>query len=91
VCNNVPKVSKRVSKNGRTDIDVVIRENGNLVYLQCKRSTDALRYGKQGLDNAMLWVQKAMKDLATQDYSRIKYVVPPGTRIPPRIETWFEV
>lgn len=76
----------------KTDIDVVIKEGGKLVYYQFKRSTDALGYGKNGLEATESWVAKAMKDLELQipDYSRIKYALPEGVTIPPQISKWFD-
>jgi len=57
---------------------------------QFKRSTQALGYGKRGLDGTQAWVKKAMKDLDTEDYARIRYALPEGASVPPQITKWFE-
>ncbi|MCW0220623.1 MAG: hypothetical protein OJI67_20015 [Prosthecobacter sp.] len=93
----VVELTKRVSvvlETGanavKTDIDVVVREGGSLVYYQFKRSSDAFRYGEAGLQGAQAWVKKALKDLGPDaDYSKIKYAVPDEVGVPPRIQEWF--
>ncbi|NOZ69219.1 MAG: hypothetical protein GXP46_08265, partial [Deferribacteres bacterium] len=87
------RISKRIASGTKlegTDIDVVIKNaQGELVYLQVKNGTAAFRYGREGLEKERLWVKKAMTDLNTQDFKRVQYVVPPGTRIPPMVDRWF--
>jgi len=73
----------------KTDIDVLISEGQNLIYYQFKRSKEALGYGKNGLDATKAWVKKAMADLDTEDYSRIKYALPEDVDLPPQIAEWF--
>ena len=86
----VVELTKRVSTTtGKTDIDVVIREGGQLLLLQAKRSANAIRFGKDGLRSAKTWVAKALADLNTADFGRIRYLVPPGVKIPPQVSKWF--
>jgi hypothetical protein len=73
----------------KTDIDVVVKEGGKLVYYQFKRSTKALGYGEDGLKATKAWIRKAMKDLETEDFSRIKYALPAGVTLPPQIASFF--
>ena len=95
--NNVVELSTDVSvalqtgaKSVNTDIDVVVLLNNMRIYYQFKRSRDALRNGKKGLDNAKLWVSKAFKDLgAGATFDQIKYAVPPGVSIPPQISAFL--
>lgn len=84
----VEELTKRVSvfldgatQVTKTDIDVVVKEGTTLIYYQFKRSVDALGYGEKGLKSTKAWVAKAMKDLDTPDYSRIKYALPNGVSV----------
>ncbi len=82
-----------------TDIDVVVEEAGQLIYYQFKRSNAALNSSKaatsalpkrSNVDLAQEWVAKALSDLGTTDYSRIRYAVPDGVTVPAKIQTWFD-
>jgi hypothetical protein len=67
-----------------TDLDVVV---DGIVY-QCKKSTDALAYGKEGLEGAQKWVAAALKEVGN-DASKVKYLVPPDTHIPPQVKKFL--
>ncbi len=87
----VVELTKRITTGvGNTDIDIVIREGGQLIHFQAKRSADAFRFGKEGLTKAQAWVAKALADLGTTDIRRVRYLVPPGVRIPPQVANWFQ-
>lgn len=67
----------------------MIRENGQTIYLQLKRSTEAVGYGARGLARTQAWVRKALADLGTTDYQRVRYVLPGGVSLPPQVAKWF--
>ena len=68
-----------------TDIDVL----ADGILYQCKKSTSALQYGKRGLEGAEYWTTAALKEVGG-DASKVKYMVPPGTRIPPQIQKYLD-
>jgi hypothetical protein len=89
----ISEISKRIAtSSGKTDIDIIADLGQGPKYLQVKRSTDALRYGETGLKSAQSWVAKAQKDLGVPptDFSKVAYVVPPNTKIPPKIDDYFD-
>jgi len=79
------------SITGRTDIDVVVEENGQRIYYQFKRTTGAVGSGAEGLQDAKAWVTKGLKDLnAKGQYDRVRYALPNGAAdLPNSVETWF--
>ncbi|MCF6209891.1 MAG: hypothetical protein L3J88_01060 [Gammaproteobacteria bacterium] len=90
----VIEISKKLSTSTgqiKTDIDIIANLGAGPVYVQVKRSTAALQYGKKGLERTQTWIKKAQKDMGVplDDFSKILYVVPPNTRIPPLIEKFF--
>ena len=92
----VTELSKRISVSlhggkTKTDIDVVVKQGRDtVVYNQLKRSAKALGYGERGLEATKLWVAKALADLAKHKSHKVVYVVPPGVKVPPRIEAWLK-
>lgn len=74
----------------KTDVDVIIKDGDKLIYVQAKNGPDAFGFGKNGLDDTQVWVQKALKDLPTSNYDQIMYVTPDPSKIPPQIRKWFQ-
>jgi hypothetical protein len=73
----------------RTDIDVVVREGGQFIYYQFKRSKEALGT----LNETKAWVAKAQKALGVPagNYSPVKYALPNGASdLTATVKSWFE-
>jgi hypothetical protein len=67
---------------GSTDIDLIV----NGVYYQAKSTSGSFK----SLAETQAWVAKAIADMGSSaSYSKVKYVVPPGTSIPGVIDDFF--
>jgi hypothetical protein len=96
--HNVVELTRRVSvdwdrwllgsKTGKTDIDVIVEEGGELICYQFKRSAEALK----SLEMNKAWVTKVLKEFKDEgNYSRIRYALPNGIDdLTPVIKEWFE-
>jgi hypothetical protein len=89
----IVQITKKVTANAAeqlagTDIDVIVREGGSLIYYQFKRSAGAL----SSLPAVKLWVKKALLDLGPDaNYSQIRYALPDNVMfISPTITQWFD-
>lgn len=80
-----------VERKLATDIDIVIVEGGVTKYLQAKRSAVAFGSGKKSEKSIREWVEKVYMETGQRLPESIKYVVPPGTRIPERARNILEV
>jgi hypothetical protein len=84
---NVTSLTEIISNEaGITDIDIVVSEITQQIFYQVKSTSGSFK----SLPDTQAWVRKAMTELDTDDYARVKYVVPGGVNVPSKIQQWFD-